>query len=235
MTKTAVVIGASSGYGKGIADAIDVLPDGNFGKWSVVRESRRLSGFDVRSESAVRRLFDSLPQVDAVVYSAGLAIDKRSIEHGVACDWREVFETNALSLLTVLRSATPLMRSTRGHFIYIGSIASQLAYEGGADYCAAKAAARTIMRTYRAEVGGSGIRATLIEPGLGETNFQLARYKGDPIKASSHYSGIKQLEPADLGNAVTWILSLPWHVHIDELVIKPTEQISHGKLSPVPR
>jgi 3-hydroxy acid dehydrogenase / malonic semialdehyde reductase len=227
--KRAIVIGASSGFGRAIADR---LADTG---WIPARLARSY-GFDVRSENAVKRTFQSSPfPIDAVIYSAGLAIDKRSIERGASDDWHQVFETNAIALLTVLREATPHLRSTRGHFIYIGSIASRLAYEGGSDYCASKAAARTIMETYRAEVGGSGIRSTLIEPGLGATNFQLARYNGDATKAAAHSTGIKQLDPEDVANAVSWVLDLPRHVNIDELVIKPTEQISHGKLAPTSR
>jgi len=232
--KKALVVGASSGYGAGIATAL--LNAG----YVVIHAARRYTGqdaqhlhVDVTDVASVDRLFDQLSQLvgtlDVVVYSAGVARGLRTVQEGDPKEYATVFNTNAVGLYHVARRALPLLRPRRGHLLHIGSIANNLAYEGGADYCASKAAASTIMRTLRAELLGSGVRTTSLEPGLGATNFQLARYDGDEARASKHFAGIVQLSPADLGNTVVWLVGLPPHVNIDELVIKPIEQLTHGK------
>jgi 3-hydroxy acid dehydrogenase/malonic semialdehyde reductase len=232
--KKALVVGASSGYGAGIATAL--LNAG----YVVIHAARSYTGedaqhlhVDVTDVASVDHLFDQLAQLvgtlDIVVYSAGVARGLRTVAEGVPSQYQQVFDTNTVGLYHVARRAVPLLKPHRGHLLHIGSIANTLAYEGGADYCASKAAASAIMRTLRAELLGTGIRTTSIEPGLGATNFQLARYDGDEARAGRHYAGIVQLSPADLGNTVLWLVQQPPHINFDELIIKPIEQLTHGK------
>lgn len=233
-TKKALVIGASSGYGAGIAQAL--LNAG----YTVIHAARRYNGsdpqhlhVDVTDAASVAQLFDNVGQLlgslDLVVYSAGIARGIRTVEESVVACYQSVFATNTLGLYAAATHAIPLLKQRRGHFIHIGSIAHALAYDGAADYCASKAAASTIMRTLRAELLGTGVHTTSIEPGLGDTNFQLARYDGDEAAAAKHYAGIQQLTSKDLGETVLWVASRPHHVNIDELTIKPLDQLTHGR------
>ena len=220
--KTVIVIGASSGYGLGINDVLEA------NGYNVIRLSRS-TGFDVTEPAIVAEYFTNLTiDIHAIIYSAGIALGNNTIENGNYSNWLKVFMTNVVGLLTVAKYGIPLLEST---FIHIGSIAYDFSYQGGVDYCASKAAAHSAMKGLRAEWFGTGKRIVTIEPGLGETNFQLNRYEGDIEKASKHYGNIQQLLPADIGNTVLHVLSAPPHVNYDIIVVKPTEQLTHGKLT----
>lgn len=221
--KTVIVIGASSGYGLGISNALEA------NGYNVIRLSRS-TGFDVTEPTIVAEYFKGITDIHAIIYSAGIAIANNTIELGNYDNWLKVFMINIVGLLTVAKYGIPLLENT-GTFIHIGSIAYDFSYCGGVDYCASKAAAHSAMKGLRAEWFGSGKRIVTIEPGLGETNFQLNRYNGDKEKAEKHYGNIQQLQPADLGNTVLHVLSAPPHVNYDIIVVKPTEQLTHGKLT----
>lgn len=223
-----IVIGASTGFGKGIADHLSAHGV------EVVRLSRSICDFDVADFQKVHDILEwHANQYDTVVYCSGKAIDLRSIEDGDLNDWQEVMDVNALGVLHVLKCVSPTLRRFKGTFIAIGSIASELSYEGGADYCGAKAACKRIVQTYRAEMHGTGVRVSLITCGAGNTNFHSNRYKGDMERAVKHYQDIRQIEPEDMGQLVKFIIDAPKHINLDEIVIKPVEQLTHGKLKTV--
>lgn len=169
--------------------------------------------------------------LDALIYSAGLAVGKATIENGDPANWAQVMETNCLGLMYALKPAIPFLRKSEGHIISIGSIANEIAYAGAADYCASKAAQTRVMQALRYELLGSGIRQTSLEVGLGDTDFQRARYEGDMEKAASHYGGIRQLRPSDIAETVRFIISAPARVNFDSMTIKPTEQAHHGHIA----
>lgn len=220
----AIVIGASSGYGLGIADTLK-----NNG-WEVIRASRSLNGLDVTKPELVQSFFSQMENVDCIIYSAGIAKGNATIEGGEYDNWLSVFHTNVVGLLTTAKYGIPKLNKN-GTFIHIGSIAYSFSYQGGVDYCASKAAAHSAMKGLREEWFGKHIRITTIEPGLGRTNFQSNRYDGNAEKAAKHFGNIQQLLPKDLGSTVLHVLSAPPHVNYDIIVVKPTQQLTHGKLA----
>jgi NADP-dependent 3-hydroxy acid dehydrogenase YdfG len=222
----ALVFGGTSGFGKGIAEEL------NSRGYITLALSRR-NECDVRRREDLEYVRDVVGdrELAVVVYSAGLAVGRELVENGDSEGWRQVFETNVLGLLNVAQLTIPKLRESGGHLISIGSIAHEVAYAGAADYCASKAAQRKVMETLRFELLGSGIRQTQIEVGLGDTNFQAARYKGDMEKAALHYGSIRQLTPDDLGRTVGWILDQPAHVNLDSITLKPLDQAHHGHLA----
>jgi NADP-dependent 3-hydroxy acid dehydrogenase YdfG len=223
--KRALVIGGTSGYGKAIADLFRANAYG-----VTVASRRTVPALDVRSDKSVQAFFERSPvgKLDVIVYSAGVARGLRTVERGLPSEWRSVFETNALGVLRVAQFAARLL-DRGGAFIHIGSIAFNLQYEGGVDYCASKAAASSILRGLRYEWLGTGVRVISIEPGLGNTDFQLNRYDGDREAAAKHSAGIRVLEPFDVATAAFYAANQPPHVNLDEIIIKPTEQATHGK------
>jgi NADP-dependent 3-hydroxy acid dehydrogenase YdfG len=228
--KKALIIGGSSGYGLGIAEALAAAG------WQTTIAARTTPRSAVHQHEFrtcdVTRPADldpaRWPELDLVVYSAGKAIDLRHISHGNPVDWQDVFAVNTLGLLAAIRGTWEQLLQSRGMFIHIGSIAWNFNYAGGADYCAAKAASSSIMRTLRLEALGSGVRTVSVEPGLGNTDFQQKRYAGDMERASKHFDGVRQLDPADLGALAVWLTEQPAHVNLDEVTIKPLDQARHG-------
>ena len=222
--KRALVIGGSSGYGKGVVDALAGAG------WIVHGLSRSTTPpLDVRNgwyfDGVAKEYADGL---DALVYSAGIAKGLRVIRDGDGEDWQDVFQTNTLGLLRALRAFQDKL-VPGGIFIHIGSIANNLAYVGGADYCASKAAASSIMRTFRLEVLAREIRSCSIEPGLGNTNFQFARFPADAARAKAINAGLRVIQPEDMGRLVLFVIESPPHLNFDEIVVKPLDQATHGK------
>jgi NADP-dependent 3-hydroxy acid dehydrogenase YdfG len=129
------------------------------------------------------------------------------------------------------RAALPLIpRDDGASIINIGSVAGHVAYEGGAVYCAAKAAELQITRTLRLELFGSGIRVGTLDPGLAETEFSLVRLKGDAAAAKKIYEGANPLTAADIADTLVWMATRPPHVNIDEMIVKPVDQAAVGKV-----
>lgn len=239
-----VVIGGSSGYGKGVVETF--INEGH----DVVILSRSICAddfespellnekswiyCDVTEEDSIEKAYLELSQiwtyVDVVVYSAGIAIDKLNIKDGSRENWEKVFATNTIGLMESIKTFGPILESVQGYLFHIGSIANKLSYEGGADYCASKAASSTIIKTYRNESLGTGVHVSSIEIGLGKTNFQKNRYSGDMQKARKHYSGVRQILPQELGNFIHFVTQQSFWINLDEVVLKPLEQASHGKI-----
>lgn len=221
--KRVIVIGGTSGYGQGIVDHLT-------GKGYEVYAFGRTSEphIDVRNEASIKTVLETIGSFDVMVYASGLAIGKDYVSDKSTDEVQEVFEVNTIGLIKVLKhSFKPLLKS-KGSFITIGSIAHELSYVGGADYCASKSASNTVMKTIRKEWLGTGIRTTSIEAGLGNTQFQYRRYNNDFEKVSQHVKGLKLIEPSDMGELVEHIIKMPVHLNIDEIVFKPIQQGSHG-------
>ena len=118
----------------------------------------------------------------------------------------------------------------RGHIVNMGSVAGRAAYPGGATYVAAKFAERGFTYALREDLLGRPIRITTVDAGLVETEFSLVRFKGDAEKAAAVYEGIDALTPEDVADCVVWALTRPWHVNVDELVVKARNQASGARI-----
>jgi NADP-dependent 3-hydroxy acid dehydrogenase YdfG len=169
--------------------------------------------------------------LDVLINNAGGAHGVDPVASARDEDWQAMFDSNVLGLLRVTRAALPLMMNNPGSsIINIGSIAGHTAYEGGAAYCAAKAAERKITQVLRLELNGTGIRVGSVDPGLAETEFSIVRFKGDRTKAAKVYEGVNALTARDIAETLVWVASRPAHVNIDEILIKPTDQAAVHKI-----
>ena len=166
-----------------------------------------------------------------LINNAGGAHGLDTIACGKDADWEAMIQSNVLGILRVTRSALPLMpRDAGASIINIGSVAGRTAYEGGAVYCAAKAGELQITRALRLELFGTGIRVGTVDPGLAESEFSLVRFKGDAAKAKNVYAGTNPLTAEDIAEILVWVASRPAHVNIDELLVKPVDQVAVGKV-----
>jgi hypothetical protein len=169
--------------------------------------------------------------IQVLINNAGGAHGLDTIAEGKDADWEAMIQSNVLGVLRVTRAALPLMpREAGASIINIGSVAGRQAYGGAAVYCAAKAGELQITRALRHELFGTSIRVSTLDPGLAETEFSVVRFKGDVQKAKEIYAGTHPLVAADIAETLVWIASRPAHVNIDELVIKPVDQVEVGKI-----
>lgn len=235
MTRHVVITGASSGIGAACARAFAALGD----RLSLgARRSERLpdlaenafcSELDVTVTQSVEAFVEGAiahhGPIDVLVNNAGLARGVEKIAEGTGEAWREMFETNVLGLLEVTRRVLPRMvEQKRGHVVVIGSVAGHKAYVGGGVYCGSKRALQPICEAIRMETLGHGIRVTIVDPGLVETEFSVVRFRGDQQRADKVYAGTRPLHAEDVAECVVWAANRPAHVNIDTIVVMPTDQ-----------
>ena len=243
MTRTALITGATSGFG---AAAVRRFVAAG---WRVVATGRRadrlqalvdelgtkkvhVAAFDVRDEAALDAALDALPEafrgIDLLVNNAGLALGTAPAQQASLDDWRTMIETNVLALVTVTRRLLPLLVERKGAIINIGSIAGSYPYPGGNTYGGTKAFVRQFSLGLRSDLHGSGVRVTDIEPGMAETEFTLVRTHGDQAASDKLYAGAQPMTAADIAEQIFYVTTLPAHLNINRLEIMPVTQSFAG-------
>ena len=182
----------------------------------------------------------ALPTPAAVApETAGLspaALDQvviQSVETADPAEWRAMFEVNVLGTLQVTQALLPALRASGDAVIVnVGSTAGRIAYEGGGGYTAAKHGLKVLTQTLRLELVAEPLRFTEIAPGMVRTEeFGLVRFEGDESKRDAVYQGVKEpLVAEDIAEAVRWVASLPAHVDLDEIVVRPRAQAAQHKV-----
>jgi len=237
MSRTAVITGASSGIGAATARAL--AADG----FLVVLAARRLErlrdlaeeigdaaeahALDVTDPASVEELAAGLPTCDVLVNNAGGALGLDPLSAADEEKWRWMYEANVLGTMRMTRALLPaLVGSGDGLIVGVTSIAAFEAYRGGAGYMAAKAGQRAALRALRLELLGDPVRITEIAPGMVETEFSVVRFGGDEEAARRVYDGMEPLRAEDVAECIRWVASLPSHVDVDEIVVRPRAQAS---------
>ena len=186
--------------------------------------------FDVRDRVATEAALGSLPEecrrVDVLVNNAGLASGLEHIDKGDSRDWDAMIDTNVKGLLYVTKiiSGAMVEAGKGGHIINIGSIAGTEPYENGAVYCASKHAVHAISQAMRADLLSAGIKVGEVRPGMVETEFSEVRFHGDKERAEGVYRGVEALQGDDIALAIEWMLNLPAHMNVNDIVLMPTCQ-----------
>lgn len=230
--RVAVVTGASSGIGAATvrrlaAEGFDVVAGAR--RMHELREvcepaGARALALDVRDRASVEAFAAEAGRCDVLVNNAGGAHGLEPLAQADDEHWRTMWETNVFGLMLVTRAFIPLLEaSCNGHIVNIGSIAGFEAYPGGSGYTSAKHGVRAITRTLRLELLGKRIRVTEIDPGLVETEFSIVRL-GSHERAEKVYEGMTPLTGDDIADCVAWCVTRPWHVNIDEMVVRPVAQ-----------
>ena len=181
--------------------------------------------------AAVAALPADLSAIDILVNNAGLALGLEPAQRADPDAWEQMVDTNVKGVMYVTRAVLPgMVERRRGHVINLGSIAGTYPYPGGNVYGATKAFVRQFSLGLRADLFGTPIRVTSVEPGLvGGTEFSAVRFGGDAQKASKIYDGADALTPEDVAEAVHWVASLPARVNINAVEMMPVTQ-SFGPL-----
>jgi NADP-dependent 3-hydroxy acid dehydrogenase YdfG len=188
-----------------------------------------LQQLDVTDRNAtaafVARLPEGFREIDVLVNNAGLALGLEPAYEADPEDWETMVDTNIKGLMRITREILPgMVARGRGHIVNIGSVAASWPYPGGNAYGATKAFVQQFSRGLRADLLGSPVRVSNIEPGLAETEFSLVRMKGDAQKAGSVYTDTHPLCAEDIAEIVYWVTSLPPHVNVNALEVMPVCQ-----------
>ncbi|ABR73605.1 NAD(P)-dependent oxidoreductase [Actinobacillus succinogenes] len=239
-----LVTGASAGFGKSTCRTF--VKAG----YSVIGAARRLEKLDelkaelgdkfyplqmdVSDPAKVDAALASLPaewsEIDLLVNNAGLALGLEPAYEVNFNDWLTMIQTNIVGLTYLTRQILPnMVQRNKGHIINLGSIAGNYPYPGGNVYGATKAFVKQFSLNLRADLAGTAVRVTNVEPGLcGGTEFSNVRFKGDDQKAASLYEGAHSIQPEDIANAILWIYQQPPHVNINRIEIMPVTQTFAG-------
>ena len=190
---------------------------------------------DVRDRAAVMKAVEGLPAewaaVDVLVNNAGLALGLEPAQQADLDDWDTMVDTNVKGLMYLTRALLPGMIERKcGHVINLGSTAGEWPYPGGNVYGATKAFVRQFSLNLRADLFGTPVRVTDIQPGLvGGTEFSNVRFHGDDAKAGAVYEGADALTPDDIADAIHWVATRPARVNVNMLQVMPVSQ-SFGPL-----
>lgn len=140
-------------------------------------------------------------------------------------------QTNDLGLLSCTHAILPSMvKRNQGTIINVGSVAGSYAYPGGHVYGTSKAFVQQFTRGLKADLLGTNVRVSCVEPGLvGGTEFSVTRFAGDKEKADKVYHNTKALSADDIADIIFWICSLPAHININSPEVMPVNQ-SFGPL-----
>ncbi len=250
MEHTVLVTGATAGFGE--ATARRFLAHGHK-VIAVGRRTERLEALktslpaeqqkklltlavDVCDSAKVDQLATTLPpefsNVSVLVNNAGLALGLEPAHQAVLSDWDRMIDTNIKGLVHMTRAFLPgMVERKRGHVINLGSVAANYPYPGGNVYGGTKAFVKQFSLNLRADLLGTPVRVTCVEPGMcAGTEFSNVRFKGDDGKAKNVYNGVKALSADDIAETIFWSATLPSHININVLEVMPVQQAS-GPLS----
>lgn len=188
---------------------------------------------DVRDNAALTEALAGLPAgfraINVVFANAGLALGLDPAQSASLKDWEDMVDTNIKGLLYTVRATLPAMVERKeGHVVFTGSIAGDYPYAGGNAYGGTKAFVKQFALNLMADLAGTQVRVTNIEPGMVETEFSLVRFHGDAQKSDSVYAGTQSLTSEDIAEQVFFCCTLPRHVVVNSLQVFPTCQAFAG-------
>jgi 3-hydroxy acid dehydrogenase/malonic semialdehyde reductase len=185
---------------------------------------------DVRDREAVAAAVRDLPSqyaaIDVLVNNAGLAAGLEPAQKAKLDDWDAMVDTNVKGLMYVTRAVLPgMVERDRGHVVNLGSVAGEFPYPGGNVYGATKAFVYQFSLNLRADLLGTKVRVTDVQPGLsGGTEFSKVRFGGDQAKADAVYRGTTPLSADDVADAIHWVATRPPHVNVNSIQLMPVDQ-----------
>jgi NADP-dependent 3-hydroxy acid dehydrogenase YdfG len=160
-------------------------------------------------QALAQRGLDAFGRIDAVFANAGFGAKRGFLEESPE-HWRDMVLTNVLGVAYTIRATLPAVRDARGHYLLTSSVAGRRALQGSL-YSATKHAVTAMGEALRQEVNDTGVRVTLIEPGMVDTPFF-----DNPVQHA--------LRAEDVAGAVMFAIGQPPHVDVNEILIRPTAQ-----------
>lgn len=238
--RIALVTGATSGFGAAMTRRL-VAAGGKV--IATGRRAERLASLaqdlatdrlltrqlDVTDEASVAALLPGLPTgfeaIDILYNNAGLALGLNKAPEASLHDWETMIATNVTGLVRVTRAVLPgMVARNRGDVINLSSVAATYPYPGGNVYGATKSFVRQFSLNLRADLLGTKVRVTSIEPGMADTEFSVVRFKGDQTAADKVYQGVHAMSADDVALVCEGVLKLPAHINVNTLEIMPVQQ-----------
>jgi NAD(P)-dependent dehydrogenase (short-subunit alcohol dehydrogenase family) len=213
MKKTVLVMGASRGLGRSVAEA---FVKRGWNTVAVARSAFEIAGarcvlLDITHETAVTELIHSLARLDVVINNAAIAVYRPSVLDGTVDDLRSQWETNVVGPFIVMREASRRMAAAgEGLIINVGSTFALEGYGPMAPYCATKHALLGLSRSFRQEMRQKGVRVCTYCPGDMNTGI-LGDLTRNP----------QRMNTDDLAPTFVHIAELPSYVEIGEIVVNP--------------
>jgi serine 3-dehydrogenase (NADP+) len=243
MTKTILITGATSGFGRAAAHRFVAAG------WRVIATGRRAerldalaaelgrdrvhtAAFDIRDAAAMRTALDALPgdfrDIDVLVNNAGLALGTAPAQRADLSQWKQMIDTNITALVTMTHALLPGLIARKGAILNIGSVAGSYPYTGGNVYGGTKAFVSQFSLNLRCDLHGTGVRVTSIEPGMAETEFTLVRTNGDQSASETLYKGADPISADDIADTIFWVATLPPHLNVNRIEVMPVRQSFAG-------
>ena len=241
--EVAIVTGASSGIGEATAEALAsrgasvVLAARRADELEAVAERIRTEGgealvvpTDVTEDDDIDALVaetvDEFETIDILVNNAGVML-LEPLESADRDNLRQMIEVNLLGLMNLTHAALPTMQAQdSGHIVNISSTAGRRAGAKSSGYNATKFGVNAFTEAVRQEVTTDGIRTIIIEPGAVDTELQ-EHIPDEEIKQQIEEGMIESMTPLesdDIARAITYAVTQPQHVNVNEVLIRPTDQ-----------
>jgi serine 3-dehydrogenase len=243
MSKTVLVTGATAGIGEAAVRAFVAAG------WKAIATGRRADRleklvaslgadkvhpaiFDVRDDAARDAALDALPEgfreIDLLINNAGLALGTAPAHKADVDQWKTMIDTNVTALVSLTHRLLPGLVARKGAIINLSSVAATYPYLGGNVYGGTKAFVEQFSLGLRADLHGSGVRVTSIEPGMVETEFTTIRTGGDQAASDTLYKGANPMTGEDIAATMLWVADLPAHLNINRLELMPVSQSFAG-------
>jgi NADP-dependent 3-hydroxy acid dehydrogenase YdfG len=245
----ALVTGASSGIGE--ASALALAAEGA-AVVLVARRTERLTALqqritesggrahsitadvtdEVQARDAVAAAAAEFGRLDTVVNNAGLMLLGPIVDADIA-EWQRMVNLNLLGLMYVAHASVPhLLKAADdsprrvADLVNISSVAGRVVRKGSGVYNATKHAVGAFSEALRLEVTAKHLRVSLIEPGATDTELRTHNRPEIQESMSQRFGTMDRLQAEDISDAVSYIVTRPRHVAINEILIRPTEQDS---------
>jgi serine 3-dehydrogenase len=236
MTKTIFITGATAGIGEAAARRFAAAG------WRVIGTGRRIERLD-RLKAELGDAFEPLAldmrdtqavaatagaEVDLLLNNAGLAPPMSTLQESDVAALDNAIQTNVTGLVALTRALLPGLIARKGAVINLSSVAATYPYSGGAVYAGTKAFVRQFSLDLRADLHGTGVRVTSVEPGMVETEFTVVRTGGDQAASDALYAGMNPMTAKDIAETILWIATLPPHLNINAIELMPVSQSFAG-------
>lgn len=240
MKNTAFITGATSGFGKEIAEIL--VKNG----YKIIILGRRLEKLkaiqdefgselvhiinaDIRDKerifSEVEKLPENFQDIEILINNAGLALGQDLVHEASIEDFEVMIDTNIKGVLYATKAVLPIMiKRDSGYIFNLGSVAGKWPYLGANVYGGTKAFIEQFSLNLRNDLRGKKIRVTNLAPGIAKTEFSLVRFKGDAKKSDAVYEDTEFLTAQDIAQVIFNCINLPKRVNINSIELMPTSQ-----------